>query len=62
MTWCLGEARPESQSASHEPRVLQRQGAEQVINPGGAVEYGAAVQGAILTKRLSTVQDLLLLD
>ena len=32
------------------------------INPGEAVEYGAAVQGAILTKRLSTVQDLLLLD
>ena len=39
----------ESQIAIHDPRVLQRQGAEQVHQPDEAVQYGVAGQGAILT-------------
>ena len=44
MTWRLWEARPESQSATHEPRVLRDEEPNRPINPGEAAEYGATVQ------------------
>ena len=43
MTWT-----PSSQSQKN-PSVLQRQVAEQSVNPDEAMEYSAAVQGAVLT-------------
>ena len=52
MTWGLREARPESQSAIHDPEFFNDKEPNRSINPDEAVEYGAAVQGAILTVKV----------
>ena len=49
MTYCLWEVPPESPIATHDQELFCGQDPNRPINPGEAMEYGAAGQGEILT-------------